>query len=754
MEDEALEIVECHRYYRERPSLKASVNHVLTGGDGVPLVPTGNIEANNDELISQMIHSDHGRYRIKSSSFNGLTFQQLQMKRIENLLAYNRQKMSRKQHRGISLSRSRHLDNFFKQQYIPIPTIDSAPKSQDKLKAQSKALPVVRPSTKRELLRLNKRYSSSVSESQAIMFSEKNESNDRSQQYLSEPIRIDCEKENDQAFPFKLILCGINAGDSGASHSTATVISDGKQSGACEPDLGEESVDGNYLLHLEQLARESSRLYSSPATEIAYDVNDDDSTSSSCDSPTPQLQAASACDSHGGNDEGIGGSEQNQRKLDDDADSNYFSCLCKAHVLISEGRKNDLFRAIANTGQQAETQDRGYELSQNERLTRIATFIKHGMIILAIALFFASVEFVQHKILSWYWGISPCIQMSVSGMGQKLSRWLDTTRLSLSVLSPLENQSVRDVLFGEGYIRNLIKILLRTKSISEMVWRRLHILFVQWAQDIDFTTTGLEIWFRIAKLRFDCHLFLVETMKKLRETGTSAIIAWNMTVTIVCSTWRESISRPSTSYTNEHINLRTSRSTKPIDFPFKVNFSSVGNGYNQTMTSDPIFPNVAFCSKSTISFLKAHDIHSFWVPIHLNSHSSFGHLSKNHNSYSGSVDADVFIFNDNDEQLFVSYSDTVDTIRRKSDELSPYMYGNWRLPKLPKDNITSSLQKNQSIPEEEEGEPMNYYAASFPTVPNNDEGGEDLFASVNLMEMASEITRRFLPRRRRRHTRK
>jgi hypothetical protein len=197
----------------------------------------------------------------------------------------------------------------------------------------------------------------------------------------------------------------------------------------------------------------------------------------------------------------------------------------------------------------------------------------------------------------------------------------------------------------------------------------------------------------------------------------------------------------------------------PIDFPFNVDFSSVGNEYNQTITFEPIFQKVAFCSKSTISFLKAHDIPSgssssfFRVPRHLNSHSSFGHLSKSHNSYSGSVDADVFIFNDNDERLFVSYSDIVDIIRRNSDELSPYMQGNWRLRKLPKDNITSSLQKNQSIPEEE-GEPMNYYAAAFPTVPNNDQGGEDLFDSVNLMEMASEITRRFLPRRRRRHTRK
>ncbi|KAL3791260.1 hypothetical protein HJC23_000877 [Cyclotella cryptica] len=754
MENAAPEIENCQRSFRERPPSMASVNRTISGSKGGPLSPVANIERNHDEKISQTIHMDHKRYRIKSSSFNGLTFQQLQMKRIENLAEAQRHKLPRKQ-RDIKLSRSLQLENFLKRQYIPTPTIASEANSQGKGITQHNALPLVRASTKRELLRLNKRYASSVSDSQAMLLSQNNESGDRTQHFISDPMRLDCHKDNDEASPFKLILCGINSGDSGASHSTPMVTPDGKQSGVVECDLGKEAIDGDYLLHLEQLARETSRLHSSLATEVACEFHDDDSTSSSYDSPTPQLQAASACDSHGGNDEGVCGSEQIQCNPDD-ADSNYFSCLCKAHVLISEGEKNEPLHAIAKTEHQAETRDRGYEVSPNEGLTRIAVGIKHGIIIVGLVLVFASVEFVKHKISNWYRGMFPCMLVSVSRMGQKLSRWVDTSRLSWTNLSLFEYQCVRGLLFREGYLQNQIKILSRTQYIAAMGWHRLRIVLLQWAKDIDITTTVVETWFRIAKLHFDCQVFFVEIMERVRETGASTRIVWNTTVAIVSSTWRESIVlRPPKSYTNERIVLRGSKSTIPIDFPFNVDFSSVGNVYNQTSTLEPTFQKVAFCSRSTISFMKAHDIpsgssfHLFRVPRQLNSQLSLGHLLKNHHVYPGSLGSGDFIFHDNDERLVESIIDTADIIGYNSDDVSAYVHGNRRLHKLPKENITFSLQRNRSLPPRQ-GEPMNSYAASFPTFPNDEEAGEDLFESVNLMDMASEITRRFIPRKKRR----
>ena len=629
---------------KENQPSNASTNHACNNSTGN--ASASNQKINHDEPASHRSLNNQQRYKNKSSSFNGVTIQQLQIKRLENQAVANRQRRSRLHSASEGDRESGTI-------------------------IQATSLPIVRDATKHELLRLNQRYAPSVAfikaRSHTGIPSRSIEADTGPQQYIVDRNGSEHEHDNSQASPFNLILRGISTGST-----------DEKQSGKNH----QGASGGHYLLHLEHLARDHSPQSSSIAAKEAFGniIDDEASSSSSYASPTPHLQAASACDSNACNADDISCSQQ-ILKFDEDEDTNYFSCLCKAHALISDGEERGISGATAVT-ELEHTNDKNRDCSsvlQNVRLKKIAICMMHALTILGIVLACSWVEFLQVKMTTWFW--SYWILSPTKYIGQILPVWMDAARKSLVNFLCLGNYGDPRTFLEQMDLQNPTHVFARTRHVSMVVWHGFHTLCSDWIRNIDSTSFLIETWFRVLKLQCDCRLFVYDIIKRLKACGKTTSMLLNTTVTNMMSSMEEDafIQSPQQTGTDKPIILRKPKSTIPFEYSPDTAITSISSWHNHTLPLQAKTQKIHF--KSTKTFWKA-------APLRRDRY-SYSHNTASFRYVQNSLPAispdlayvDVLLLNDHQVRHVASNND-VPSFHLHSYEVLPYRYGNLHLDSL------------------------------------------------------------------------
>eukprot|EP01082_Thalassiosira_pseudonana_P011337 g9981.t1 g9981 contig4:995530-997742(+) len=288
--------------------------------DTFPALTTRDMNGNRDRMK---------RYKFKSSSFDTMAFHRLQQERLVKQQEISKQKLIRNKHR----SRLPLITNpISPKQIIMSPVSMKPPRSaiaftsppvERGVSAQSAPLSKINAPAKQELLRLSQRYSSSIG----------------SQRHVA--ICDDSSDIFDDAYESENEIMSSSAVVTPDVRTNKSTIQTIDTSNGCNEDHMSKALGRHYLLHLGHVARSHYPLNSSIASidkdEENADDGEEDSCSSSHNTPTPHLRAASACDSHGDHDDDIDYNEQHHhdRGHSVDRETNYFSCLCKAHLMLS-----------------------------------------------------------------------------------------------------------------------------------------------------------------------------------------------------------------------------------------------------------------------------------------------------------------------------------------------------------------------------------------------------------------------------------
>jgi hypothetical protein len=681
------------------------------------------------------------RQKVKSLSYNGSTLQELQVRR--NQL---------------------RVESFFHPHVIS-PMAKENKRHDDFFGAQPPtSLPAVRDDTRRELLRLNQRYAPRqryLESTSQVFVSSQAEVRNQPQQHSLHKGNIDISKgskkdKSNHLSPFKLILHGI--GDSNMSLTSNAITPDSQRIGRNESDGEAVSLGDNYLYQLTQLARDSD--CSRNETNIDDEASSSESTSSSYASPTPHLQAASPCNSHAG-DEDIGCDEGKRQKSDEDSEPNNFSCLCKPTTTETDFNVSKLFR--------------------NRRMKSFLNFMKHAMIILGIALVCGCIElakekivycvhtslrwmvslihawsrFLQDKVTVWLhalqWTIS-LVSAQVEFLRESASSWhqsfmqrilplmslirqtsssnLNTTRALFRSLTLSKPDCLTDLL-GKVNLQNK-RIFLSTKHVSGLLVRDLASFYSDLAHNFDFTSTVIEGWFKMLKLQIDCRLFLCNALESLREMQATFHRTWNATIVIVSLEWHEFVLNTHPPHSNRPIILKKSTTTKPISFPLGNSLDSLDSWLNQTMESKTTIEN----SKSTHDGVKS-SFSLLRAPPYKNIHNP-DHFRRNAQLILPPeiiVGIDDLLSRDHLQEL-----GGVQDIHRQRSKYSISRQSDSKNDMSHTDRLSSKKEARK------------HYDSSFPTFPidpresarDDNRDGFDL----NLMDMATELTKRLIPRRR------
>jgi hypothetical protein len=700
-------------------------------------------------------HPNQSKLRVKTSPFIRATLQELQMKRMENQAAAEKQKILQNRLRVVP--------------WTPTASDVHSPfklhvGSSDKIvRHTTTSLPAVRDATKRELLKLNQRYAPLKARDHGENSLEIScVQNKQTQQ--SAPIETATRPQHTEVSPFKLILHGISP-DNNSSSSATVVTPDSTQLKRTKSDVGPKSDDVNYLFHLTQLAG-----YSNGAAD---DANVDDGTSTSHESSSSHASlvqyTSSACNSHSGEDID---SENYQQQRDDDTDTNYFSCKSKLKM--------------------------GTVL-QNQRLRNVLSFMKQVIIIFGIALFFAWVELAKDKIMYWlhtnllrlsalanawikatkdeaiawlnsnfqiillsvnstwqsacdtittsYENTSYQMTSLVSGLiglvKNKLTCWhrmivqssvslasfmrqrslynIQATGEMLSSISLRESQRLGKI-FGQLRQQHH-SFMYVAKYLSSFAWNGLGLLYYDWIKDIDLTSIMVESWFRVQRAQLDCSLLYYDARQRFKEIHGAIALAWNSTVTVL-SECRESFTKSPSLMNNEAVDepivFKRSKTTNPFRFRFdeKGEHYSIWNNETSASVETEVLRFERVAISPSFSLLRP--------PKYVHNPDQF---RKNARFTDGPI------LNSNLHQFR-----TVQRILAQSNEER----GN-------NDHALSlEVQQTRTLLRKEAGK---HYDSSFPTFSSDySNDGEDALFDVNLMDMATEVTKRLLPRRRKRST--
>jgi len=496
---------------------------------------------------------------------------------------------------------------------------------------------------------------------------------------------LETKNGSNQPSPFKL-MHGI--GSNNTNCATNLITPDNTQLRYTNGEGG--TKDDHYLFQYTHLACGST----SKSKDTI--VDDEASFSSSYDSPTPHLHAELICNS------GVNG------------DNN----------CIDESQQN----LDNNDAQKCRT------LLHNRRLRNFMNFAKQAIIILGIALFCACLDVAKDKILHWLHIIMQQIFSLVFTRAESFlasfssaSAWLQSAQGKIMTLHQhfmcrimssvyvwkdlVQNRVMhriaiwREFSLWEKYRMDYShlslpsKFLGKTKQLTEVFVRGFGGIRSNWYEDVDFTSVLLNAWFRIRKLQLDCGLFVKDAMQGMKEMRDIASTTWNSTVVFVSAEWYAFMSKaPSQTSSRELIILEKSTVTNPIPL---LNILP-----NQTLSPRIPMENGVIRSKSIItkpSFLLRAPQY-----LHRSGHlKGAGLLSNNFSSETNEH-----------RQIHSGY-------------------------------LPSTIKAHAHKPSPEE-HVRQHYQTSFPTfLTNMDKNDEDNgFESVNLMDMATELTKYLILRRR------
>ena len=360
-----------------------------------PSLKIAHYDGRDGENISQNNH-DRGHGDDTTKQFDIGAFQQLRLERLTNIRKAEQLRIQREEERN----RLRWNSTFTSPQgtatanSFPLPVDTSSVRGKHG-RAQSSSLEIDsldKSLARRELRSLGKRYASFSSFGggnpillERELFPPRQVSSGTPQTQAIDPTsEIDIDTMS-YSTPAETLSIHDNAGIS-------VVTPDKKVSSKINNNPG---VYGSHYLVL-------ARSNSSPniASNVNYNRNsttnegdDDGSSTASYNTPTPHLQAASACDSNGENDDACEGHQRHQNDASGGT-ADHFSAFFKAHVLISEMEESEAKQCEAEKEREILTR------AHRARMRRIVRFaVRFAMVVIAGATLY---YFYWDKFTTWY----------------------------------------------------------------------------------------------------------------------------------------------------------------------------------------------------------------------------------------------------------------------------------------------------------------------------------------------------------------
>mmetsp|Transcript_15993 Transcript_15993/g.33805 ORF Transcript_15993/g.33805 Transcript_15993/m.33805 type:complete len:757 (+) Transcript_15993:336-2606(+) len=336
-----------------------------------------------------------------------------------------------------------------------------------------------------------------------------------------------------------------------------------------------EVYGSHYLL----LARANSS--PTPASKIDHNGGDgniidadDGSSSASYNTPTPHLQAASACNSHGENEDGCGGV---QESAEDETD--HFSSFCKAQVLISEIEDKEL-EVASICLVEVDTNDRLLQARRENFQRKVWQVVRCSLVTTFAG---AVLFFCGRYIVSWYKFTYPRVFPLFSDEAISWSHLTPTNNWPLETMKTAFHLKTAHVLEQVSSLRG--HLTSRLMFWANVIWRAAVTTYTDWMKDVDMLSWIIENIYRIEKVYYDALQLFNMTKYKLLEVQDSSVLAWNATLSMAISCWREldiAPRRHTLHKSKEHIATRKSTLTTPI------NFCSTGGCFHQTLENETL----------------------------------------------------------------------------------------------------------------------------------------------------------------------
>lgn len=674
------------------------------------------------------------RYKFKSSSFDTMTFHRLQQERLVKQQEISKQKLIRNKHR----SRLPLITNpVSPKQIIMSPVSMKPPRSaiaftsppvERGVSSQSAPLSKINAPAKQELLRLSQRYSSSIGSQRHVAICDD-----------SSDIFADAYESVNEIMSSSAVVTP----DVRTNKSTIQTID---TSNGCNEDHKSKALGRHYLLHLGHVARSHYPLNSSIASidkdEENADDGEEDSCSSSHNTPTPHLRAASACDSHGDHDDDIDYNDQHHhdRGHSVDRETNYFSCLCKAHLMLSGQHTANHDESSVHTPTNSTTTKALFFTKKKKKFLRCFARCAVGAL-LAVALCTVASVAWRKVILLWQLCL-PRLSSTLLLPTRHLHRIITKTASSFRASATAQNEVRLEMhkMTKQQMLaiwRVLVKLANRVIILAKRVRLAPGVWYANATKDIHVPSLIIESMYRIARFYYNCLQLFEEAHNRVVEFHRSTKDAWNATLTVALTCWQRRCFG-----TEEHpvldeksdVAMRRSTLTIPINSlsdPFHTSVARfVANNQTQTERWE------AFHKASSPRFWKASERTTFvgaTLPLLSDDSRRYIHsLPSLEQMELPLVEAALHTQPSSRPALELDPSIIRDALRMKSTIASAAVHEN--LEKM----MMQYKESKRSVPKAISPEMKNYYTASYPVEDVSSEGN-DVFDAINLMDMAFDL---------------
>jgi len=489
---------------------------------------------------------------------------------------------------------------------------------------------------------------------------------------------------------------------------------------------------------------------------------DDGSSSASYNTPTPFLQAASASNSHGDNEDG----SEVQENVEEGTD--HFSSFCKAQMLISEMEDDTTSKQLQTASRPTEvdaSQDYFLQLQKANFQIMVYCAVRCALITIGGA----TLYFYWRPFATWS-------KINYQRISHLLSSQLDSW---LGVMSPhsWSFETIQNAIYSKVAVGITRATLIYGHAFSSIAsWAKMFrdatvTVYRDWTKDIDILSWIIHNIYRLEKVYYDSLQLFNFTKYRLLEIQDASVAAWNATFSVI-----QHLEIAPMSYffykSKEPIEIRKTTTTAPIIFSSNNECISkiVANATLALFdTEDDV--EATTTSSSTSQFWRRsisgtpfvrHKLPSMSHDYRRNIVPSRGTQHKQHGDSSAS--SDVYIFTGsriNEHQHPKERSKYLSSVVGLS---RPHF--TFDIPRFDGIVISSDLRKNipvsmimqnsrphhtESVPQESPSQAIvpkgrNYYTSSYPAT-REQSYEKDVFEDVDVMGMAREYVGQLLKRR-------
>lgn len=343
------------------------------------------------------------------------------------------------------------------------------------------------------------------------------------------------------------------------------------------PDVKNASKENVGVYGSQYLLLARTNYSPTPTSKIDHDGGaniidaDDGSSSASYNTPTPHLQAASACNSQGDNEDGCEAQE------DVEVETDHFSSFCKAQILISEIEDNALrqLEVASMCPSEADTKNDNLVPSNKTNVQRIVYYVVRSALVTIAG---AALFFYWRYIVSWckltYPRLSPLLSAQLNSWLHSMTAhsWSLETIQSAFYSKMADGVKQASSLHGHAtsHLTLWANVLWRTTVTIYSDWTKdIVTIYTDWTKDVDMLSWIIHNIYRLEKLYYDALQLFNETKCSFSEVQDSSVVAWNATLSVAISCWQHLEGAPMSHFfykSKEHIVIRKATLTTPIIF--------------------------------------------------------------------------------------------------------------------------------------------------------------------------------------------